>query len=245
MTEEHRDRRAGDRRRTDRREDGESFAPRRLDLRPRIPLIRRLSDISEALSIRQNLQPGDIGWLIWLHGVIYAREHGWDHTFEAYVAGPLADFVLRNNPRERIWLVECSDRVGISFDPLDPDDEDERPPLNALAEFGGEEVPADAYPTIVGSIAVVEDSDAVAQLRWFLLTPELRGKGVGKRLLQEAISFCQEQGYQRVILWTTADLMDASRLYTSAGFKLIAEDAHEIWGKLVTEQKYEMEFPPG
>jgi GNAT superfamily N-acetyltransferase len=234
------ERRYGDRRQTDRRSDEVFYNNRAGDVRPRIPMIRRLSDISEALSIRQNLQPGDVGWLVWLHGVIYAREQGWNHTFEAYVAGPLSDLVLRNNPRERIWMVECSDRVGISFDPLEDNDADSLPTLNALSLAGGEPMPPEAYPTIVGSIAIIEDSNEVAQIRWFLLTPELRGKGVGKRLIQEAITFCQEQGFKRVFLWTTSDLVDAARLYSSAGFILTESETHEIWGKLVTEQRYDL-----
>jgi len=236
------DRRSGDRRRTDRRADGSPYGNRRISEVPRIPLIRRLSDISEALSIRQNLQSGDIGWLVWLHGVTYAREQGWDYTFEAYVAGPLADFAIRNSPRERIWLIECSDRVGASIDPIEDKEADYLPTLSIPSQEGEEENPAEAYPTIVGSIAIVEDSDEIAQLRWFLLTPELRGKGVGKRLVEEALGFCREQGYKQVYLWTTADLENAARLYTTAGFKLIEDETHEIWGKMVTEQKYELEL---
>lgn len=41
-----------------------------------------------------------------LHGVIYARERGFDPTFEAYVAGPLAECVSAGSPRERLWIAE-------------------------------------------------------------------------------------------------------------------------------------------
>ncbi|WP_221796462.1 GNAT family N-acetyltransferase [Oceanobacter mangrovi] len=52
------------------------------------------------------LEPGDLGQIVRQHGLLYAREYGYDHTFEAYVAEPLAQFAIRNNPRERIWLVK-------------------------------------------------------------------------------------------------------------------------------------------
>lgn len=60
--------------------------------------------------IRTDLKPGDIGYLIYLHGVVYANEYGWDNTFEAYVAAPLSEFAKSHTDRERIWIVE---REGI------------------------------------------------------------------------------------------------------------------------------------
>ena len=41
-----------------------------------------------------------------MHGAIYAREHGFDPTFEAYVAGPLSASALAASPRERVWIAE-------------------------------------------------------------------------------------------------------------------------------------------
>lgn len=61
--------------------------------------------------LRTDIQPGDIGSVTALHGIVYAKEYGFDPTFEAYVAGPLAEFVLRGSPRERIWLAERDGRL--------------------------------------------------------------------------------------------------------------------------------------
>jgi len=55
--------------------------------------------------------PGDIGSIIRLHGVVYAKEHGFDQSFEAYVAGPLSEFVLSASSRERLWLAEEAGRI--------------------------------------------------------------------------------------------------------------------------------------
>ncbi len=57
------------------------------------------------------LRPGDVGEIVRLHGVVYAREHGFDATFEAYVAEPLAQCVLRAHARERIWLARTGDAL--------------------------------------------------------------------------------------------------------------------------------------
>lgn len=56
--------------------------------------------------LRTTLRPGDLGSIIHLHGVVYAKEHGFDQTFEAYVAGPLSQFALSASPRERLWIAE-------------------------------------------------------------------------------------------------------------------------------------------
>lgn len=63
------------------------------------------------VTIRTNLKAGDVGTVIHLHGVIHADECGFDPTFEAYVAVPLADFIRAPSPRGRIWLAECDGQV--------------------------------------------------------------------------------------------------------------------------------------
>jgi DNA-binding MarR family transcriptional regulator/GNAT superfamily N-acetyltransferase len=62
-------------------------------------------------------RPGDLGWVIQSHGRLYAREYGWDWTFEALAAEIMTRFVRDFDPaRERCWIAERNgENVGCVF----------------------------------------------------------------------------------------------------------------------------------
>ena len=62
-------------------------------------------------TIRSGLQPGDLGYITYLHGKIYAEEYGFDTSFEPYVARPLSEFSLSHNQRQGIWLIESDTSI--------------------------------------------------------------------------------------------------------------------------------------
>lgn len=70
-----------------------------------------MSDSFSDILVRTEVRPGDIGAIVQMHGVIYAKEYGFSPHFEAYVAGPLAGFVLKNSPRERLWIAERQGQI--------------------------------------------------------------------------------------------------------------------------------------
>ena len=93
---------------------------------------------------------------------------------------------------------------------------------------------------VEGSIAIDAAKAAAegAHLRWFVLSDALRGRGVGNRLMREAIGLCRQRGYPRVFLWTFQGLEPARHLYEKFGFRLAEQIAGEQWGKRVLEQRY-------
>jgi GNAT superfamily N-acetyltransferase len=68
-------------------------------------------------TIRRLGKPGDLGWVVKAHGEMYAKEFGWDTSFEALVARIVADYAgSHDETREAAWIAEHGDRrVGCVF----------------------------------------------------------------------------------------------------------------------------------
>jgi DNA-binding MarR family transcriptional regulator/RimJ/RimL family protein N-acetyltransferase len=60
--------------------------------------------------------PGDFGWVVQRHGVLYAEEYGWDQSMEALVARVVADYAHgHDSERERAWIAEVAGRPAGSI----------------------------------------------------------------------------------------------------------------------------------
>jgi GNAT superfamily N-acetyltransferase len=69
-------------------------------------------------------EPGDLGWVVHAQARLYAREYGWDWTFEAMVAEIVAQFISKFQPdREKCWIAERQGAIVGSVFVVTQDDE--------------------------------------------------------------------------------------------------------------------------
>ncbi len=162
--------------------------------------------MNSEINIRQHLEPGDMGYITFMHGKIYHEECGYDRHFERYVAVEFNEFLEQYDPeKDRVWIAEADGRI-------------------------------------VGTIVIVGRSGRVAQLRYFLLDPAVRGQGLGKKLMKYAMDFCQEKKYTNIYLLTTEELETAAELYKRYGFQLTKRQETDLWGQRVVLNCYDADL---
>jgi GNAT superfamily N-acetyltransferase len=162
-----------------------------------------------SVAIRPADQPGDLGWMVWQHGEVYAGTLGWDASFEALVARIVADFAAAGpDPRRGGWV----------------------------AELDGERV---------GCVLCVPGPEPhVAVLRILLVTPDARGHGAGRALVDACVAHAQHAGCTELTLWTNDVLVSARRIYEAAGFELVDSEAHHSFGKDLVGQHWRLALAP-
>jgi ribosomal protein S18 acetylase RimI-like enzyme len=96
---------------------------------------------------------------------------------------------------------------------------------------------------LAGAIGLTDEGEREARLRWVLLAPELRGRGLGRCLIGEAIDLARSSGYERVTLETFSELRAAAAIYRSHGFEVVWSRTGPLWGRAeLTYQRYELKL---
>src|ERR1700735_689078 len=166
------------------------------------------------ITCRNELQPGDLGYIAYLHGQIYAKECGYGLGFEAYVLQGLQEFAHQYDPdRDKVWICEHNNNI-VGF-------------LLGFHRSANLDSP---------------DRPDSLQLRYFSLLPGYRGIGLGKKLIIEFLAFMKQRQYTRAYLWTTNEQHAAVSLYPRHGFQLTEEKISNVFDKQLIERKYELEI---
>lgn len=94
---------------------------------------------------------------------------------------------------------------------------------------------------IVGFLMGFRREDAI-QLRYFILLPGYRGLGLGKKLMNLFMDFLNEKKVKKAYLWTTEEQETAIALYKRYGFRLTREKISDLFGKRLTERRYDLDL---
>ena len=95
---------------------------------------------------------------------------------------------------------------------------------------------------VVGSVLIIETPDNRAQLRILFVDDAVRGLGLGRWLVEDAVRYCREAGFDALFLWTVEGLERALAVYRAVGFELAETKHNDDWGRRSTELRYELTF---
>ena len=90
----------------------------------------------------------------------------------------------------------------------------------------------------IGSVFCIRQDDTTARLRLFFLTPEARGRGLGKKLLRDCMQFARHAGYREMMLKTHEKREKSGSLYAAFGWQAAAPRRVRIYGADLLEQTW-------
>ena len=170
---------------------------------------QRLTSKIAPLEINSGYTPTIIARTLEMVHTHMHRHFGFGPAFETRVAADLAEFMTRiDNSANQTWHAHQDNRI-----------------VGSISIDG-----QDLGDTDLG--------DTRAHLRWFVVDKGIRGGGIGKALLSQALEFCDQQGFHETHLWTVKGLEAARKLYQQHGFYLAKEYYGDQWGTNILEQQF-------
>ena len=94
----------------------------------------------------------------------------------------------------------------------------------------------------VGSVTLADEGEGLARLGHVVLRPEARGHGLGRRLVEGAVTRARQARYERIELTTFSELTTAARIYRAAGFVRVSSGEQSPWGRSIEMERYVLEL---
>ena len=92
---------------------------------------------------------------------------------------------------------------------------------------------------VVGSVGVERLDARTAELHRLYVDSSLRGRGVGRTLVETVLAWSREQGMRRLVLWSDTRFETSHRLYRRLGFAQLGERTVE--GDVNDSREYRFE----
>lgn len=93
---------------------------------------------------------------------------------------------------------------------------------------------------MAGSVLIVDGGGGTGRLRLLYVEPWARGLGIGGALVDECVAFARAAGYEKISLWTHSVLTSARKIYQAAGFRIVATEVHDTFGKPEQGETWEL-----
>jgi putative acetyltransferase len=131
-----------------------------------------------------------------------------------------------NNDCERVAKLVCDvlAEFGLEADPETTDADLKDIEANYLQRGGLFEIIEDDDANLLGSFGLYPIVKTTCELRKMYFVPSARGLGLGKQVLQRAITRARESGFKQIVLETSSKLIAANRLYAKFGFEPAESD---------------------
>jgi putative acetyltransferase len=98
-------------------------------------------------------------------------------------------------------------------------------PEKMILQEGGHILMAYAGHQAVGCVALIPMANGVYELSKMAVSPELRGLGIGRKLLEHAVTQAKLMGAKSLYLASNAKLANAVHLYESIGFRHVPPES--------------------
>ena len=129
----------------------------------------------------------------------------------------------RDLGRIRKIVYTILEEYGFQSDPTGTDADLNDVEASYFRPGGAFDVIEDQAGAVVGTMGLLPLRDGVVELRKMYLVKELRGQGVGRKMMEHTLTRAKELGFRRIELETASVLVEAIAMYKRFGFQPIEQ----------------------